>query len=339
MIVRCIYCLKFDQGTDSEHVIPRCAIKSIKHAPALHGEVCANCNNVLGHVDSIAVPLTLTAVLTALDGANTKYAGMEDFGVSHYCIRLRANEMKLLNGARCFVSSSAAHGYTMHLESRIALLKHDNGFDLVHPERLERLAPRSAERTFYTGEAIFVGFDQKTSLSKLPDSLRVRPLSELERQWAISTMRAGFEDQLGRAVAKMAFNFLAWIAGRSKYHRHSLDLYGQKFDALRAAIVQQKAPDKPYVKRSGPEFERTGRREHFIRLKVERGQLVAEVGLFDMARWRVALAEIEESDFPYDVQYAWDFELGGCSGKRRAEKKGPDFRRALKLNMNHCCTS
>jgi hypothetical protein len=300
-------------------VIPRCAIKSIKHAPALHGEVCKRCNNLLGHVDSIAAPLTLTAVITALDGFNTRFSGMEDFGVPHYCIRLRANEMKLLNGARCFVSSTAATGYTIHLESRIALLKHDHGFDLVHPQRLGRLGPSSNERTLYTGEGIFVGFENASSLqTDLYAPVKLRMLSELEKRWAIATVRDGFEDQLGRAVAKMSFNFLAWIAGRRKYHRHGVDLYGAKFDDLRAAICRKSAPSKPFAKRV-PGVERKGVLQHSIRLHVENGQLLAHINLFDMAAWQVILADaIAESDFPYDLQYHWDFSIGGCSWKKHA---------------------
>lgn len=177
MTVRCIYCLRDDRGADSEHVIPRCAIKSIKHAPALHGEVCKSCNNDLSYVDSIAAPFILTAVITALDGANTRYSGMNDFGIHHYCVRLRANEMKLLNGARCFVSSSAATGYSMHLETRVALMRHDNGFDLMHPEKFKRIISATNRKTCYTGEAILVGFEETTSL-QFPDSVsvNVRPL-------------------------------------------------------------------------------------------------------------------------------------------------------------------
>jgi hypothetical protein len=315
---RCIYCLK-EAEFDSEHVIPRCAIKSIRNAPALYGEVCALCNNHFGYIDSITAPFALTAVLTALDGRNTRYGDLENFGVSHCAVRIRTRAFPMLDGARCFVSSTASTGYTMHLEPRIALLKTDHGFDMIHPERLSRFVSRPFFKGVYTGKGVFVSLSDPAGQTAQQPDFELIPLSEQERLLAVQVMHEALENQINRAVAKMSFNFLAWIAGRRKYHRHRIELHSGSFDGLRA-FVRGGITETPIARRVRNVFERDGKMVHYIRLCVESSgphcELVAYVGLFDLAQWRVRLTAIDQCDFPYDIRYEWDFASGGCSWKR-----------------------
>jgi len=298
--VICIYCLNDlppDGFRRTEHVIPQ-SLGVFESNLTLNGVVCDGCNQLFGNTIDLM-----------LGRGSSEAVHRLDYGVQppEKALNLRRDRVRF-----AFKSEDSWNGLLLELRPEAGSLavrpipqvgfraQPAGPFMFVSEEELLRTdAPLPAGVDAANGMLLVA--DSDTTQQRLIAALSGRGITFREERRAPVPVRPGellpvevrarLDLLVLRCVAKIAFNYLAWAEGRGF-------VLGESFCPLRRLVrLGARAPyplvvvdDLPILADDQPRLRQTNGHLITVGWAADRRSLVAQVGLFNYARYRISLA-------------------------------------------------
>jgi len=293
---RCIYCLeeKVADAFNREHVIPEAfgkfqPAKGDGDAPITIDCVCTDCNDRFGK--SLDRWLSRDSVLGLLRfNEGVKKPGEFKPPSRDAGLTITPTDRELAGGAKLLLGHSADGTFGFHVERKVGFAPQEAGpYEYFSPDTLpsrDEVRARFGHRPSFDMPGL-----SREEVASVMQRLGFR--YDITRE-VPAPQRADVTIPIGReqfrAIAKIAFNYAAWIIGAEVACM-------RQFDGLRAYILAGERPGPPFVTVGKLAFALADaqggpRRGHFVTVQNSDTGLLAQVSLFSAIRFRVDLTHV-----------------------------------------------
>lgn len=300
----CIYCSTDTaaDGFDREHVLPQ-GLGTFKQAPVLHSSVCAKCNRYFGQ----SLDLTLLrgsdeGLQRFLIGARP-VGGISKFRYDHVTIRHAMPDDYQGALVRLKPDPHSADRIRGEYPDQIGFSKRDGeGFIWLYAHELDRAFLDAHTEIDLAGEVRIYAEDRELIISRLralgihPSNWRPLRSSVRDGEEATVVIESEISRGICRAIAKIAFNYLAFTHGAEFVRAGS-------FDDIRRFVRFDEGPSE-FVNYDSEEIvalegDRGRPAVHMLCTEpsVEDEAILGQVQLFGGIRYQVLLALEVPPDF------------------------------------------
>jgi hypothetical protein len=308
----CIYCKRSNVSFNREHVIPEAFGTYGSDTPVLKQHVCMTCNSTLGKtLDQVLARdsyegLIRSQTLPAKRGQRDRFRSRrvelrfpdkEEFGVLRGArVRMDWSDRLplLLDQVMVRTATNELRSYTaQELEGAP-----DITFEGLPPNAMRVVGLDTAE----VGKLVELARARGARLEKCPGLMPV-PASANEPKVILETMGV-INDAVWRSIAKIAFNYLAWIQG-------SAYVLADRFDLIRSFILepnQQRAlvrlVQQPILANESRKWKCFS--GHLVLFETSGRCLVAKVSLFNSITYQIVLSHDLEFYYSLSIGHSFD---------------------------------